>query len=276
MGNKLSEMLSTLTRTTEAITDDIKLLKFTIVNAMIVDISRDMKWVLVDTGLENSADFIIDAVKQRYGEDIAPEGIVLTHGHFDHVGSVITLAKHWNVPVFIHKLEIPYVTGKKDYPLADPTVDEGMIAKMSPTFPHTSIDISFYINELPEDGTIPCMPGWRSVFTPGHSEGHISLFRKTDRVLIVGDAFTSVKQESITSVISQSKIVSGPPKYLTTDWKKAKASVVKLMSLKPSLAIFSHGNPLRGQDLTNHMEDLINNFDIIAKPEQGKFLREEQ
>ncbi|WFA08385.1 MBL fold metallo-hydrolase [Tissierella sp. Yu-01] len=275
MGNKLSEMLSTLTRTTEAITDDIELLKFTIVNAVMVDISRDKKWVLVDTGLENSADFIINAVKQRYGDDIAPEGIVLTHGHFDHVGSVITLAKHWNVPVFIHSLEVPYVTGKKDYPLADSTVDEGMIAKLSPTFPHTSIDISFYINELPKDGTIPCMPGWRWIFTPGHSVGHISLFRNTDRVLIVGDAFTTVKQESMISVVNQSTMVSGPPKYLTTDWKKAKESVVKLMSLKPSLAIFSHGNPLRGQDLTDHMEDLINNFDIIAKPEQGKFVEKE-
>lgn len=275
MGNKVSEALSALTRTTMPIMDDIELLKFTIVNAVMVDISRDTKWVLVDTGLENSADFIIDAVINRYGEYNPPEGIVLTHGHFDHVGSVITLAKHWNVPVYIHKLEAPYVTGKKDYPLADPSVDSGMIAKMSPTFPHTSIDISFYVSELPDDGSIPCMPGWRWVGTPGHTEGHISLFRDSDRTLIVGDAFTSVKQESLTSVITQSKFVSGPPKYLTTDWNQAKKSIKKLFSLRPNLAIFSHGNPLEGLDLMAHMEDLIREFDIVAKPEQGKFLGKE-
>jgi glyoxylase-like metal-dependent hydrolase (beta-lactamase superfamily II) len=43
---------------------------------------------------------------------------VLTHGHFDHVGSVIELADYWNVPVYAHKLELPYLVGQMDYPPA--------------------------------------------------------------------------------------------------------------------------------------------------------------
>ena len=40
------------------------------------------------------------------------------------------------------------------------------------------------------------MPGWRWVHTPGHTAGHVSLFRDADRTLIAGDAFVTTKQES--------------------------------------------------------------------------------
>ncbi|TCQ04615.1 metallo-beta-lactamase superfamily protein [Serpentinicella alkaliphila] len=127
--------------------------------------------------------------------------------------------------MYIHKLEMPYVTGKRDYPLADPTVDEGMVAKLSPTFPHRSIDIGFQAVPLPDDGSIPGMPGWKWVHTPGHTVGHISLFREKDGVLIVVDAFTTTKQESLLSVILHREQISGPPKYLTTDWNSAEFSI---------------------------------------------------
>jgi len=82
--------------------------------------------------------------------------------------------------------------------VGDPTVDEGMVAKMSSTFPHhTSIDIGFRAVALTSDGSIPGMDGWRWIHTPGHTEGHISLFRESDRILIAGDAFTTTKQESL-------------------------------------------------------------------------------
>jgi len=82
---------------------------------------------------------------------------------------------------------------KKDYPVADPTVYEGMVAKTSPTFPHTSIDVGFRAVTLPNDGTVPYMHTWKWIHTPGHTEGHISLFREKDRVLIVGDTFSTTK-----------------------------------------------------------------------------------
>lgn len=273
MGNILVEAVSSITSSTEEITRDILLLKFTIVTAcMVGEPNSNSGWFLIDTALENSADFIIKTAEERFGKGTRPQAIILTHGHFDHVGSAITLSEKWNVPVYIHSLELPYITGKKDYPVADPTVDEGLVAKMSPTFPNEGIDINSRAQALPSDGTIPGMTGWKWIHTPGHTEGHISLFRERDGILIVGDAFTTVKQESLISVLTQNEQISGPPKYLTTDWKTAEESVNLIKDLKPSCVIPSHGKPMQGEELTRHLELLTSNFNEIAKPEQGRFV----
>lgn len=150
-------------------------------------------------------------------------------------------------------------------------MDEGMVAKMSPTFPHTSIDLGFRAVALPADGIIPYMTDWKWIHTPGHTEGHVSLFRERDRVLLPADAFTTVKQESLISVLTQNEQISGPPKYLTVDWNAAENSVKRLRGLNPSLAIPSHGQPMKGKELASHLELLENHFDEIAIPEEGHF-----
>jgi glyoxylase-like metal-dependent hydrolase (beta-lactamase superfamily II) len=270
MGTKMVELLSAMNTTSLEITPDILVMNFTIVNAALVGTAEN--YILVDTGLENSSEFILQCIEDKFGKNSKPKAIILTHGHFDHVGSVKKLSELWNVPVYIHQLEMPYVTGKKDYSVGDSTVDEGMVAKLSPTFPHTSIDITTYAEALPNDGSIPEMPEWKWVHTPGHTEGHIVLFREKDRVLIAADAFCTTKQESLISVLSHNEQISGPPKYLTTDWKAAENSVRILRDLKPQIAIPSHGEPMKGEELTRHLDMLVNNFDEIAVPDQGVFV----
>lgn len=274
MGSKILEGFSAITASSEEVTSDILVLNFTIVTACLVGDpnNRTDGWVLVDTGLENSGDFILESAEERFGKNSRPQAIILTHGHFDHVGSVIELSELWNVPVYAHHLELSYITGKKDYPVPDPTVDMGLVAKMSPAFPHKSIDIGSRAVALPDDGSVPGMPGWRWIHTPGHTEGHISLFREKDRVLIAGDALSTVKQESLVSVATQSEEISGPPKYFTIDWKAAENSVKHLRDLRPLLLIPGHGQPERGEELNENLETLVNNFDQIAKPEQGRFV----
>lgn len=271
MGNKLVELMSALNTSSQEVLSDVLLLNFTVVNVIIVGAPEDKKWALVDTGLENSANYILESVQSRFGINSRPESIILTHGHFDHVGSVIKLSEYWDVPVYIHKLEMPYVTGKKDYPMGDPTVDEGLVAKLSPTFPHTSIDISNRVIALPDDGSVPGMSGWKWIHTPGHTIGHTSLFREKDGVIIVGDAFTTTKQESLFSVITHKEEINGPPKYLTENWLEANNSVKLLMELKPSIAIPSHGEPMQGEELTKHLEMLVEHFTEKAIPEELHF-----
>lgn len=227
-------------------------------------------FVLIDAGMPKSAKEIIDVAEKRYGKTTKPDAIILTHGHFDHVGAIIELVDYWQVPVFAHKLELPYLTGLKDYPEPDPSVDNGLVAKMSPMFPNEAIDLGESVQELPPDETVPFMEGFKWIHTPGHSPGHVSLFREQDRALIAGDAFVTVKQESLYKVFTQEKEVNGPPKYLTPDWTAAFDSVKKLAALNPSVAITGHGVPMSGVELSEGLRKLVDNFDRIALPKNKK------
>lgn len=243
-----------------------------IVNICYVGNRDSEHFVLVDAGMPQSSEKIISITEERFGAGKKPKAIILTHGHFDHVGGIIELVGQWDIPVYAHELEIPYLTGQKSYPEPDHTVEGGMVAKLSPLFPNEPINLGSHVHNLPDDSSVPEMPGWQWIHTPGHSPGHISLFREKDRALIVGDAFVTVKQESLYKVLTQEQEISGPPRYFTTDWKGAKESVIKLESLKPSVAITGHGLPMTGELLQNNLHILAQDFDTIALPDYGKYV----
>ncbi|WP_026573168.1 MBL fold metallo-hydrolase [Bacillus sp. UNC438CL73TsuS30] len=241
-----------------------------IVNLALVGTADE--FVLIDAGMPKSADEIKAMIGEHFGENARPKAIILTHGHFDHVGSLVELLEDWKVPVYAHELEIPFLTGEKDYPPGDPSVDSGLVAKMSPMFPNHGINISGQVQALPEDQSVPNMPGWKWVHTPGHTPGHISLFREDDRALIAGDAFVTVKQESLYKVITQKQEISGPPRYYTTDWNAAFESVKKLEALNPRTAVTGHGLPMTGDELTNSLRYLLENFRKIAMPNHSRYV----
>lgn len=234
--------------------------------------SKSKTWFLVDAGMPHASDTIIQLAEDRFGTMTKPQGIILTHGHFDHVGSIAELLEHWDVPVYAHEQEIPYLTGKANYPEGDSTVNGGLISELSPLFPNHGINLGDHVKALQADGSIPGLPDWQWLHTPGHTPGHISLFREKDRSLIAGDAFVTVKQESLYRVLLQTQEISGPPKYATTDWEAAAASVKKLNELRPSLAVTGHGTPMRDEELTNQLTYLAEHFDEVALPEEGRFV----
>ncbi len=235
----------------------------------------DSGYVIIDAGMPEAADKIIEEAENRFGVDKRPKAIILTHGHFDHVGSVIELVRYWDIPVYAHGEELPYLTGKTDYPKPDASVDGGMVSKMSPTFPNKAIDLGSNVHALPEDGSVPHMPGFEWIHAPGHSPGQVALFREEDRTLIAGDAFVTVDQDHLYNVLSQKESIYGPPRYLTTDWDLAYQSVKKLYDLVPKHAVTGHGPPLSGKDLGDQLAELVQNFDEIAKPDKGRFVGDE-
>jgi len=251
---------------------DLYVVTIQIVNVCFVGFPDRDNWVLVDAGMPKSADDIVAAAEERFGTDARPDAIVLTHGHFDHVGAIIELVERWNVPVYAHELELPYLTGKQSYPPADPAASSGLVAKMSPWFPNEPINLGSRVAALPANGSVPKMPGWEWIHTPGHTPGHVSFFREADKALIAGDAFVTVKQESIYKMFTQKAEISGPPKYFTTDWQEAFRSVCKLTDLRPSAAVTGHGIPLSGEELSVSLHKLVETFDRIAVPENGKYV----
>lgn len=232
------------------------------------------EWVLVDCGLPRSQGRIRRWADDHFGPAARPSAIVLTHGHFDHVGSVEELAREWDVPVYVHPLELPYVTGVSRYPPADPTVGGGLMALLSKVYPREPVDLGSIALPLPDDHSVPCLPGWQWIHTPGHTVGHVSLFRAEDRLLIAGDAFVTTKQESFLAVATQRPELHGPPAYFTTDWDAARDSVERLAALSPSAVATGHGLPLAGADVATLLGVLAKDFDQVARPDHGRYVHE--
>ena len=81
--------------------------------------------------------------------------------------------------------------------------------------------------------------GFQVLDTPGHSAGHVSFWRESDRVLICGDVFTNM--DTITGIPG----LHEPKSFFTPDPERNRESMRRLAALEPALVCFGHGAPLR-------------------------------
>jgi glyoxylase-like metal-dependent hydrolase (beta-lactamase superfamily II) len=84
--------------------------------------------------------------------------------------------------------------------------------------------------------------GFTVLDTPGHTRGHVSFWRESDRVLILGDVLNNMNLFTGIPGLNQ------PPALFTTDPVRNRASIRRLAALRPALACFGHGAPLRDPD----------------------------
>lgn len=206
--------------------------------------------VLVDTGWAASAEQVHKAVQRMLGPGEKPHAILLTHLHPDHSGAAGTLARLWQVPVYVHPAELPMAQGKYRAGFSMP-LDRWIVVPTMRLLParvrqriEASGDISDVVQPLGPGREVPGMPGWTAVPTPGHTPGHLAFWRSSDRVLITGDAVVTVNLNSLPGILLTRPGVAGPPRYTTWDWKVAMESVDRLANLGPRLLAPGHGRPL--------------------------------
>lgn len=241
------------------------------VNVYFIETSTPGEWVLVDTGLAGSEKTIRKAAEQLFGPGAKPLAIILTHGHLDHMGSARELAEHWEVPVVVHPLELPYVTQQALYPPSDPTVG-GSLAFASRFFPTQLPDISSVVQALPlADEQPPYLTGWRWLHVPGHAPGQIALFRDADRTLIGADAFATTHHDSIPAVLLGLPKISRAGTPFNYDWEASRYSVQRLADLVPAAIGCGHGPVITGPEAAAGLRQLADNYPL---PTQGRYLRE--
>jgi glyoxylase-like metal-dependent hydrolase (beta-lactamase superfamily II) len=269
--NHAIPMTSIKSGTGTQVLDDVFYYTNQIVNIVMIG-SPTGKWVLIDAGMPGSGKKIIEVAEKRFGAGTVPECIVLTHGHFDHIGGIEDLLLHWKVPVYAHYLELPFLNGSRSYPEPDPSVEGGLLAKIADIYPYKPINIAEAVRPLSSHANLPLFEDWEWIHTPGHSPGHVSFFRKKDKVLISGDAVVTVRQDSLYKVLTQSKELNGPPRYFTNDWDLAKTSLQTLSKLEPEFLISGHGQFLSGEELKSGLKQLADSFDEVARPKYGKYV----
>ena len=190
-------------------------------------------WVLVDTAWRGRAELIMGAAETVFGVGARPRAIVLTHVHPDHAGSAADLARMWGVTMYAHNDELPLPpSGRIIGALAQverrwmfPSGQDGL----SPIDPKVGV---------------PGLSDWQVIPTPGHTPGHLALFREGDRALISGDAVLTVDLNSLGDAMSQRHTLGGPPRFATWNWRAATASVSELARLEPNVLAPGHGRPM--------------------------------
>ncbi|MGZ5287391.1 MAG: MBL fold metallo-hydrolase, partial [Flavisolibacter sp.] len=263
-----------LSKNTWLVAPGVWRLKDIFVNVYIIQDREATGWVMVDAGLRTAASKVRALVAELFGNGSKARAIIMTHGHFDHRGSLLELAEEWSVPVYCHHMEKPYLSGIASYPPPDPSVGGGAMSILSFAYPKGPINAEAFLKDLPDQGSIEELEEWKWIHTPGHTPGHISLFREKDGVLISGDAFVTTAQESLIAVATQKKHVNGPPKYFTPDWGSAARSVRELAALEPNVIASGHGQAMYGDTARKQLHKLSREFWRLGMPASGRYVKE--
>ena len=213
-------------------------------------------WTLIDTGWAKDGPVIRAAAERVFGGGARPAAILLTHVHPDHSGSALELARAWDCPVYVHPDELAVAAG-------DPAairagggpLDAFLILPLLRLAGERRRDAILahgapgrFARALDLDADLPTLPGWRCIATPGHTPGHASYYRPSDRVLISGDALLTLRVNSISAFLVGAQGLSGPPWYTSWNWRLAKASVATVARRVPLVVAGGHGRPLHGVD----------------------------
>ncbi len=181
--------------------------------------------VLVDAATRHAGGRILRELKGRTVSTHA-----LTHAHPDHQGASHEVCE---------KLGLPLWCGEGD---AD-AMESGRIMERQPshpvnvligkTFPGPAHPVARRLHEGDD------VAGFQVLEVPGHSDGHIALWRESDRALVCGDVFTNI--DTLTGLPG----LHEPKWFFTPDPARNRESMRRLAELDPALVCFGHGRPLR-------------------------------
>jgi glyoxylase-like metal-dependent hydrolase (beta-lactamase superfamily II) len=186
-------------------------------------------------------DVLIDAAtrqgEKRIMRQIAGKTVTahaLTHAHPDHQGASHAICEQLGIPLWcgqgdVPAMETPGAIKNSKAPALLNRLQEHFWT--GPSHP-----VARALHEGDE------VAGFTVLETPGHAAGHVSFWRESDRVLIVGDVLGNMN--FITGIPG----LNTPPDLFTPDPARNRESARRLAELKPSLACFGHGAPLRDPD----------------------------
>lgn len=135
--------------------------------------------VIFDPGSEPEK--IIETISNN---SYIPKCILLTHGHFDHIGAVKELSEHYGIPVHIHKGDASFL-GKdginRHREMFQSMGPSGMFYFETYYTENKNADFILNDNEYLEEYDL------KVIHTPGHSEGSSCFYSQKDSVIFTGD-----------------------------------------------------------------------------------------
>jgi glyoxylase-like metal-dependent hydrolase (beta-lactamase superfamily II) len=182
--------------------------------------------VLVDAGLPTSAGRLLAALRDR------PVAVhLLTHAHPDHLGASAAVCEARDVPLWCGardrraaetgRISLAYGDVRRRlFRVADPLSGRG----------HP-------VERVLHEGDV--IAGFEVIETPGHTPGHLSLWRASDGVVILGDVASHRNPLALRSGLHPSS------RLFTGNRAENLRSIRRIAALRPRLVCFGHGPPLR-------------------------------
>ncbi len=182
--------------------------------------------VLIDAGGKPDRRRIL---KQLRGHDVKAHA--LTHAHPDHQGSSHAVCSELQIPFWVgandaDAAENPELIGQRQ-------PDRWLAKLMQRIFAGPGHKVDRTLREGDE------VAGFQVLDTPGHSAGHVSFWRESDRVLIAGDVVNSMHPFTMVRGLRE------PLEVFTPDVAQNRKSIKRLAELEPALLLVGHGPPVR-------------------------------
>lgn len=179
---------------------------------------------LIDAGIRRDQHQILKKLK---GHKVTKHA--LTHVHPDHQGASHAVCEALNIPLWCSEKEIY-------------AMETGDLSQQIPSNLITKIQHRIWTGEghpvekgLREGDSVEM---FTVIETPGHSPGHLSFFRESDRVLIVGDVARNIDFLTLQAKLGEA------PEMFSMDAELNRKSLKKLASLNPKVVLFGHGQPI--------------------------------
>lgn len=212
-----------------------------VINPVIIQDEDNM--ILVDTGYPSQIELFDEVAKQN---DIILDRlthIIITHHDFDHIGSLAEFKRRYpHVKILASNIEKGYIEkqrkplrleqAEKRYPsLSNDNKKQALIF-------HKTLESveGVEVNDVLKNHQIlPIGKGIEIIYTPGHTEGHISLYIKENKTFIAGDALALIDNQLVI-----------PYPEFAYDADKAKESIKNLFAYEIEEFICYHGGLYKG------------------------------
>ena len=203
-------------------------------------VEADNGLVLVDTGMPGSEKRILKAIASLGRKPSEVKLILLTHRHWDHIGSAAALKRETSGTLVSHGFEKPYVAGtlvvitprawslygrivRRVLAFASSMAKLFRLVKYHPVLVDEASDEESVLDGVGLDGSI--------VWTPGHTKGSISLFLNKSNVAIIGDLLRTKRGKLREPLFMENT-------------SQMMSSVQRILDLHPVILCPGHGKPL--------------------------------
>lgn len=184
------------------------------------------EFALIDAGMPGKADRILSGLAHIGVQPLQVKRIILTHHHYDHVGSLWELKRRTGAQVIAHFRDADYIAGKR--PRRPPRQFSGRLMysllSLFGSKNATGVDVDRRVQDGDQIG------GFTVIHTPGHTPGHICLLRAG--YLFSGDLLQASAGE-----------FHEMPRIFTADVPTSRMSIRRVAELKFDVILPAHAPP---------------------------------